>query len=105
MQIKYACLSVSGPVRPHNEDAVGFWKPTHQSDWRSRGAVVILADGVGGQDRGEVASKIAATVATKAFCNGRPGAPPGQLLFEIFNSANLAVYDANLKERSKEGKM
>jgi serine/threonine protein phosphatase PrpC len=105
MRIKYASLSVSGPVRPHNEDAISFWMPRNAADWRSRGAVAILADGVGGQDRGEVASNTAATVACKAFCNGKPSAAPGQLLFEMFNAANIAVFDANLKGRDGSGKM
>jgi serine/threonine protein phosphatase PrpC len=105
MEIKYASLSVTGPVRPHNEDAVGFWQPTSQADWRSRGAIVVLADGVGGQDRGEVASNLARDAACKVFCGCRPGTPPGQLLFEIFNAANISVFDDNLHIKGGGGKM
>ena len=105
MRIKHASLSVSGPVRPQNEDAISFWQPSSQAEWRNRGAIVILADGVGGQDRGEVASNTAATIACRAFCEGRTGAAPGQLLFEIFNAANIAVFDANIKSNGKAGKM
>jgi serine/threonine protein phosphatase PrpC len=105
MRVKQASLSVSGPVRPHNEDAVSSWIPDSETEWRNRGAVVILADGVGGQDRGEIASNLAATVACKTFCSGRQSAEPGQLLFQIFSAANLAVYDANLKSNGKAGKM
>jgi serine/threonine-protein kinase len=105
MRIKHASLSVPGPVRPHNEDAISFWQPSTDADWRSRGAVVILADGVGGQDFGEIASNTASTIACRAFCEGRTGAEPGQLLYEMFNAANIAVYDANLKSHGKTGKM
>jgi serine/threonine protein phosphatase PrpC len=104
MRIKHASLSVSGSVRPHNEDAVTHWQPQSEADWRGRGAVVILADGVGGQERGEIASHTAATVACEVFCQRKPGVAPGQLLFEMFNAANLAVFDANLKT-PKSGKM
>jgi len=104
MQVKYASLSVPGPVRPHNEDSISWWAARTEADWRARGAIAILADGVGGQDRGEVASSTAATTACKHFCECRPGLAPGQILFEIFNAANLAVYDANLSERD-HGKM
>ncbi|HUB25384.1 MAG TPA: protein kinase [Tepidisphaeraceae bacterium] len=103
MEIKYASLSVAGPVRPHNEDAVGFWQPSNQADWRSRGAVVVLADGVGGQDRGEIASSTARDAVCKVFCGCRPGTPPGQLLFEMFNAANIAVFDDNIHAGSNGG--
>src|SRR4051794_7441777 len=95
MQIQYACLSVTGPVRPQNEDSAGHWEPTEQAEWRNRGATTVLADGVGGQDRGEVASQLACDTALGAFRQFRAGAAPGQLLFQMFNAANLAVYDAN----------
>jgi protein phosphatase len=90
MQIQYACLSVTGPVRPHNEDSVSQWIPTDLNDWRGRGAVTVLCDGVGGQDRGEVASHLASDTAVGTFRETKPGAPPSQMLFQIFNAANPA---------------
>jgi len=104
MRIQYAQLSVPGPVRPHNEDSVAYWLPSEQADWRTRGAVAILADGVGGQDRGEVASATATEQAIKAFADSSPNAAPGQIIFQMFNAANIAVYDTNLKDRHT-GKM
>jgi hypothetical protein len=52
----------------------------------------------------EIASNTAATIACKVFCSGRTGAAPGQLLFEMFNAANLAVFDANQRTPT-EGRM
>jgi len=105
MEIEYGCISIAGSVRPHNEDAVAHWAPSQASEWRARGAVAILADGVGGQDRGEIASRLAADHAKQVFTEARPGTPPGQLLFEMFNSANLAVFDGNMHAKSGDGKM
>jgi serine/threonine protein phosphatase PrpC len=105
MQIVYASLSVAGPVRPHNEDSVGYWEPDAAGDWRGRGAVVVLADGVGGQDRGEVASKLACEACIKSFTEAKPNTPPNQVLWQMFTAANLAVYDANLHNRHGGGKM
>ena len=105
MQIEHASLSVSGPVRPHNEDSIATWQPGSANEWRERGAVVVLADGVGGQDRGEVASRMACESAVKAFVEAKPNAAPNQVLWQMFNSANLAIYDANLHARSGNGKM
>src|SRR5581483_1851443 len=107
MEIAYASLSTAGPVRPHNEDCIAFWQPTNgdESEWRGRGALVVLADGVGGQERGEVASRMACDAAVEAFTTAKPGAAPNQVLFQMFNAANIAVYDANLKNRHAGGKM
>ena len=105
MQIEYASLSIAGPVRPHNEDSVGYWEPDAAGDWRGRGAVVVLADGVGGQDRGEVASRLACEAAVKAFTEAKPNTPPNQVLWQMFTAANLSVYDTNLHDRQGGGKM
>ena len=48
MELTYSELSSPGPVRDHNEDYVGFWQPQSLEEKRSRGTVVVLADGVGG---------------------------------------------------------
>ncbi len=56
MDLTYAQLSVTGPVRSNNEDSVGFWKPETPELVRSVGIAAIIADGVGGTGRGEVAS-------------------------------------------------
>jgi len=103
MQIQYACLSIAGPVREHNEDCVVHWLPADQTSQRNRGAVAILADGVGGQDRGEVASKTACETALKTFLEAKAFTQPTQLLYQMFSAANVAVFDLNLKGRG--GKM
>jgi serine/threonine protein phosphatase PrpC len=97
MLITYASLSIEGPVREHNEDCVTYWLPKDQDEWRSHGALVILADGVGGQARGEVASQLACQTAVKSFLEAKPLAVPTQTLAQIFNAANIAIYDENAK--------
>ncbi len=51
MELTYAELSSPGPARENNEDFVGFWQPETIEEKRSRGAVAVLADGVGGLDQ------------------------------------------------------
>jgi serine/threonine protein phosphatase PrpC len=101
MQIAYASLSIPGPVRDHNEDCVICWQPHGETDWRNRGALVVLADGVGGQARGEIASRMACDVAVKTFTESKPLASPTQTLFQMFAAANIAVYDENIKNNGK----
>jgi serine/threonine-protein kinase len=97
--------SSQGPVRGNNEDSLEFWQPTVPDEWRTRGAVVILADGVGGHGNGEIASRLACDFARRAFCDAKPGATTNQLLYQMFNAANLAVYDAGMNRGGKDGRM
>jgi len=96
VKITYAESSVTGPVRPHNEDFVLYWEPDTEQDRQSRGAVSLLADGVGGQGFGEVASKLAVETALRVFQEADPATTDNQLLWRMFNAANLAVYDAGM---------
>jgi serine/threonine protein phosphatase PrpC len=96
VKITYAELSSTGPVRPHNEDFVSFWESDNEQARQARGAVSLLADGVGGQGFGEVASRLAVETALKVFQDADPSTTDNQLLWRMFNAANLAVYDAGM---------
>jgi serine/threonine protein phosphatase PrpC len=97
MQISYGAISATGPVRENNEDCIAAWQPRGQAEWRNRGAIAILADGVGGQSRGEVASQLACKTALTAFMDSKALASPTQTLLQMFMAANTAVYDENIK--------
>jgi len=98
MELTYGELSSAGTVRPRNEDCVGFWRPETLEERRSRGAVAVLADGVGGQGHGDEASRLAVDVTLKAFREAREDTPPQQLLTQIAHAANLAVYDKGMED-------
>ncbi len=93
MDVTFGQLSSMGPVRKNNEDYLGFLLPTDGQEARARGALVIIADGMGGQDDGEVASRLAVETALQRFRDAKPGASPNQLLAQMFAAANQAVYD------------
>jgi serine/threonine-protein kinase len=105
MQISYGFHTTEGPVRPHNEDSVAFWQPQDSSEWRTMGALMVLADGIGGQERGEVASQLACETAIKTFTEAVDNVTPNALIYRVFTAANLAVYDRNLSDRHAGGKM
>jgi serine/threonine protein phosphatase PrpC len=95
MELTYAFHSVAG-LRPNNEDSTSFWQPESPEGWRTRGAIAILADGVGGHGHGEVASRMACDKAVDAFRNAKPGETPAQLLVRMFNDANGAIFEQSL---------
>ena len=94
MEVTCTERSIQGPVRSNNEDLTAFFQPDSVDERRTRGTVAILADGVGGEDRGEIASRLAVEAALQAFREAEPELAPGKLLGRMFNAANLAVYDA-----------
>jgi serine/threonine-protein kinase len=104
MKLTYAQLSSAGPVRSNNEDWVAFWEPADEQDYRARGAVIALADGVGGQGSGEVASRLAVETALRRFQELKLNTAPRQALWQMFSAANTAVYDRSMFDR-EQGRM
>jgi serine/threonine-protein kinase len=94
MDLSYAQLTVTGPVREINEDSIGFWKPETPELVRAVGIGAIIADGVGGTERGEEASRLAVETALSLFKATQAETEPADLLRKIFNDANKLVYDA-----------
>ena len=107
MELTYAALSSAG-LRPNNEDNLGFWMPAEQDLQRTHGAVAVIADGIGGQGHGELASQIAVDVVLKIFQEAKENVAPRQLLWQMVNGANVAVYDRGMTQRAEghgEGRM
>jgi serine/threonine-protein kinase len=104
MDLTYAQLSVTGPVRSNNEDCVGFWKPEKPELIRSVGIAAIIADGVGGTGRGEVASQLAVSTTLDILKGAESEIEPVDLLRTIFNQSNKNVYDASMHDQ-KGGRM
>lgn len=100
MELIYGELSSAGTVRPRNEDYVGFWEPESLEEKRARGAIAVLADGVGGQGRGDVASRLAVEVSLNVFREPKEDLSPQQLITQVFNAANLAVFDKSSEDKS-----
>ncbi len=104
MDLTYAQLSITGPVREKNEDCVGFWQPETPELVRSVGIAAVIADGVGGSGRGEVASQLAVQTTVNAFKGTAVETEPADLLRKVFNEANKLVYDASMHHH-EEGRM
>ncbi len=104
MKVTHAQLSVVGPVREINEDFVACWQHDETAKaWNSR-LGWMLADGVGGESHGELASQLAVTAALIAFQTALPDAPVSVLLRAMFSAASRAVYDAAMANPD-QGKM
>jgi serine/threonine protein phosphatase PrpC len=95
---------VVGPVREINEDFISFWQSDESATARNAGMAWLLADGVGGESRGELASQLAVTAALIAFQKAPPATPVAILHRAMFNAASQAVYDT-AQANPEQGRM
>jgi len=91
LDVEFAQLTDAGLVRNHNEDYLGYIVPGSSEEARSRGWLFALADGVGGQRQGEVASRAAITEVLGGFrrTGGRP--MHKDVLADLVRAANARI--------------
>lgn len=94
LELDFSEWSEVGKVRTHNEDAYGHVVPADPAQARSHGWLFVLADGVGGHKRGEVASHLAVDCLLEGFRQSHAGEPHAALLPRLAEQANLRVYEA-----------
>src|SRR5215472_9778816 len=92
MKVKCHQVSSIGAVRDHNEDFVVFYEPQDFAARQQVGCVAILADGVGGEGNGDVASRLAAETAVDVLMDTRPDTQTNELVRSIFDAASLKVF-------------
>src|ERR1700722_15730490 len=94
MDVEFAQLSDLGKVRQGNEDYLGYVAPETPERAQSLGWLFALADGVGGHDLGEVASKTAIESLIEGFRSAPSSEPHSALLERLVRKANINVVDA-----------
>lgn len=94
LDVNFAQWSDAGRKREHNEDFAGHAAPSTPSEARTNGWLFVLADGVGGQALGEVASRTAVESVVAHFRRSVGGEPHASLLRRLVKAANQQVYEA-----------
>ena len=92
MKVKCHQISSAGTVRDHNEDFLLFWEPEDFELAQKLGSIALLADGVGGESHGDVASRLAAETALGAFKESNPEATPTDVARRMFDAAAAKVF-------------
>jgi PPM family protein phosphatase len=96
LEIDFAELSDVGRVRAENEDYLGHVAPDTPEQARSHGWLFAVADGVGGHQKGEVASRTAIDALLEGFREANRGEPLSGLLEKLVRRANTRVLDAGM---------
>lgn len=98
MRLRYARVSTPGPVRPVNEDWLDFWESGDPLMREQQGSVALLADGVGGYEHGEIASRLAVEEALREFQAAAADTRPYELLKRMFAVACTSVHEKSVVE-------
>ncbi|MGA1997187.1 MAG: Stp1/IreP family PP2C-type Ser/Thr phosphatase [Bryobacteraceae bacterium] len=89
--IELANLTDPGCVRERNEDYYCYFEPDDDEAFRARGRLLVVADGMGGHEGGEIASGIAVEVVRQTWSNGT--GDPSDLLIAALSNAHSAIQD------------
>ena len=105
MELDYAQATDCGRVRDHNEDYVGCALPEVAEREQTHGWLFALADGVGGQEKGEVASRTAVETLVAEFRRASRDLPLRSLLPRLVQTANEKVFEAGLAGKPRGAAM
>ena len=94
LELEFAERTDVGRVREHNEDYLGYASPASPAQARTHGWLFVLADGVGGNEKGEVASRAAVESMIAGFRKAKDGEPHSALLPRLVQQANAHVLEA-----------
>ena len=78
--IEMACLTDVGQQRANNEDSYLYWESEDEAEFRRKGRLAVIADGMGGYEGGQEASHIAVETVRHIYENNFDGTPQATLI-------------------------
>lgn len=88
--IEAASLTDVGRQRSNNEDSYLYWEPDSDEEFRRKGRLAIVADGMGGYEGGQEASRLAVEAVRNVYEHSF-GATPQETLLRGFESAHQNI--------------
>jgi serine/threonine protein phosphatase PrpC len=90
--VELASLSDIGCQREQNEDCFGYWESASDQQFEGKGRLAIVADGMGGYEGGQEASRIAVDTVRETY-ETAPGSDPQAALLEALQRAHERIRD------------
>ncbi len=78
--VELASLTDVGCQRENNEDSYGYWEPENDASFAALGRLAIVADGMGGHEGGQIASRIAVDTVIEDYSASAEPDPQKRLL-------------------------
>lgn len=94
--VELASLTDVGCQRENNEDSFGYWEAANDADFATLGRLAIVADGMGGHEGGQIASRLAVEKLITAYA-GASDSDPQKRLLGALKDAHRAI-----QERAKQ---
>jgi PPM family protein phosphatase len=88
--IEMASLTDVGCQRENNEDSFSYWEPQSEAEFQQKGRLAVVADGMGGYEGGQEASRLAVETIQDVF-DQEPGSDPRSALLKGFRTAHERI--------------
>lgn len=102
LRLRIAQLSDVGRARDHQEDAVGVFTPPDPALLARKGQLLIVADGMGGHNAGEVASQAAVAEIERAYFTAAGDDIP-TVLRQALVTANQTIRQLSQEDAGRHG--
>ncbi|MGA2978305.1 MAG: PP2C family serine/threonine-protein phosphatase [Terriglobales bacterium] len=88
--IEVSSQSDIGCLRQNNEDSFGYWEPDDDQEFLRKGRLAVVADGMGGYEGGQEASRLAVETLVAVY-RDFGGDDPQQALVEALQAAHEQI--------------
>jgi len=88
--VEVASLTDVGCQRENNEDSYLYWEPADDEEFQRKGRLAAIADGMGGHEGGQEASRLAVETVREVY-DQAPGDDPQAALIESLTAAHTRI--------------